>query len=174
MAMTGRIDASMYWLMLNMRDLALDLAAETTALHPENANAWFRRGVIELLSDRQGDAATSLIHAVRCDHDVIEAWALLCTLWAQTGKPAAAQMTARRVLRQRPDLAPIIAQTALLLARQQAALEALDVIEAVAETGYVTIELARVHAQLLGDMGYHDEAAKALRAIWKTSKPHNR
>lgn len=172
---TSRVlDASIYWLTLNMRDLALDAAREMTTTYPENANGWFRQGVIELLCDRKSDAMASLTQAVRHDHDQIEAWALLCTLWAQFSLPEAAQVTARRVLTERPDLAPVIAQAALELQRNQAALEALDVIDAVTKTGYITVELARAHAQLLGEMGFPDEAAKALRAIWGASEPQAR
>lgn len=172
--MTKILDASIYWLMLNMRELALDTAIDMTTTHPQNADAWFRRGVIELLCDRRTDAMASLVRSVRCDQDLIEAWALLCTLWAQFGKPEAAQVTARRVLAVRPDLAPVISHAALLLQQHQASFEALDVIDAITSTGFVTVELARAHAQLLGDMGFPDEAAKALRAIWRSSQPQTR
>lgn len=172
--MTSTVDASIYWLMLNMRDLALDTAIDITNTHPEDANAWFRRGVIELLNERKSDAMASLVRAVRYDHEFMEGWALLSTLWAQFSKPEAARFTARRVLASRPDLAPVISETAFLLYQNQASFEALDVIDTVTKSGFVTVPLARMHAQLLGEMGFPEEAAKALRAIWGSSSPQSR
>jgi hypothetical protein len=157
-----------------MRDLALETAAELTKNSPENANLWFQRGVVELLCDRKGDAMDSLSRAARLEESLMEAWALLSTLWAQFDQPQAAQTTARRVLSARPDLAPVIAQVAFELQNNHATLEALDVLDAVAESGYVTIAVARAHAQLLGETGYHQEAVTALRAIWNTSMPQSR
>lgn len=172
--MAVTMDASIYWLMLDMRQLALDTAIDMTTAQPQDADAWFRRGVIELLSNRKHEAMNSLARSVRYDQDLIESWALLCGLWAQFNKPAAAQLTAKRVLSLRPDLAPVIAEAAVALKQFGAAFEALDVVDAVTATGYMTPDLARMHAQLLGDMGYADEAAKALRAIWQGSHPQTR
>lgn len=172
--MTSILDSSMYWLMLNMRELALDTAVDVTNMRPADANAWFRRGIIELLNERKSDAMASLTRAVRYDHELMEGWALLSTLWAQLNKPEAARVTARRVLTSRPDLAPVISETALLLYQNQASFEAMDVIDAVTKSGFVTVQLARVHAQLLGEMGFPEEAAKALRAIWASSAPQTR
>jgi hypothetical protein len=142
--------------------------------HPHDADTWFRRGVVEMLSDRKRDATVSFTEAVRYEHSLMEAWALLCTLWAQLGKPEAVQVAARRVLALRPDLAPIISQAALLLQQNNASFEALDVIEATTKTGFVTVELARAHAKLLGEMGFPDEAANSFRAIWRRSQPQTR
>lgn len=172
--MRTTLDGSIYWLMLNMRELALETAIEITDTHPEDANAWFRRGVIELLNERKSDAMASLTRSVRYDPEFMEGWALLSTLWAQFNKPEAARITARRTLTARPDLAPVIAETALQLHQNQASFEALDVIDALTKSDYVTVQLARMHAQLLGEMGFPEEAAKALRAVWNSSAPETR
>lgn len=168
------MDSSIYWLTLNMRQLALETAIEHSTNTPNDANGWFRRGIIELLCDLKRDAMESLTHATHLDQELMEGWALLSTLWAQYDQPDAAQTTAKCVLSARPDLAPVIAQVAFLLQQHYATFEALDVLDALTKSGYVTISVARLHVQLLGETGFHEEATQALRAIWIASPPQTR
>jgi len=164
----------MYWLLLGVDDQAYVGACAQTRATPTYADAWLKRGLIELRCKRHHDANVSLAHAVRLDRDLMEGWALLSTLWAEEDKPLAALMTAQRVLNARPDLAPIVAQTAVALAEREAIIEALDTLEAVTATGYITPQLARLHARLLGVCGFSAQANEALRAVWQERSEQDR
>ena len=150
------------------------VACAQTRATPKSADAWLKRGLIELRCKSHHDAKASLTRAVRLDHGLTEGWALLSKLWAEDNKPLAALITAQRVLNTRPDLAPIVAQTAFALEQQDAVIEALDTLEAVTASGHVTSQLARLHARLLGICGFSAEANQALRAVWRASDQQDR
>lgn len=172
--MSIEMDSTTYWFILGVEDRAYEAAYEQTSRTPNNAEVWFKRGLIELRQMNHRAAHASLIHAVRLDSGLMEAWALLCLLWAEADKPLAALITAQRTLEHRPDLAPLIAQTAFALAEHGAIFEALDTLESVTATGYTPARLSRLHARLLGACGFSQHAYQALRAIWQASDQQER
>ncbi len=167
--MSKGFDSSIYWLLLGVDDLASEAALAQTRATPDNANSWLKHGLVELRRGERSAARASLARAVRLDKSLMEGWALLAALWAEAGKPLVALITAQRVLTMRPDLAPLVALTAFALAEHDAPLEALDALEAVTSTGYVTPQLVRLHSRLLGQCGFPEQANRALRALWVTS-----
>jgi hypothetical protein len=88
---------------------------------------------------------------------------ILCDGWRN---PRDAQRAARTALDHYPALAPYVAHVALRLAREDASLEALDVLERVLAIGYCSPELARTHARLLGKLGYVEAAQETLQLLW--------
>lgn len=145
-------------------DEAIARLERSLAIDDRVPDVWSNAGLVYTALGRAGEAARALERALRLEPTLVEAWVNLASLRLAMDDPVAAEAAARKALTLAES--PTAAYNLVLaLTEQRRSAEALEALQRVESTGRIDpsdVAIPALRAQLLVNVGRHDEARRLL------------